>query len=428
MISIINILLLLLLCLLAKGYVDQSTIAKKLIKIKQGGYEKAGQSRAIEYHEVIFCIKQKNRKYIEELLIQISTPGNEEYGQHLTRQQIADLTANPIATNNVINYLEDNGITYDATIYGEYIKAKAPISTWERVFSTKFDKYYNDEGQYIHRSREEVIIPSELSSHVSFVLNTKDFPLRNTMKPLKVLQSKTKATSNVGSLEQTACADGVDINCLNSFYGITINKTAIAAAGPNKLLQGVYESINQTYSVADLALFQLKQNVTVKQVYEVYCNGINFTAPTPNECQFVGPCTDEDNCIEANLDVQYIMGIAQNVSTAVWYVSGSWDDFVTSLSNGTSPPNVISISYGGPESSVSIKQFQVFDTEAIKLGLQGTTIVVSSGDDGVGGNEARASSIFCGYNAQFPASSSWVSSSLSSLSSSLLSSSSLLLL
>lgn len=415
MISIINLLLLLLLCLLVKGHVDQSTIAKKLIKIKQGGYEKAGQSRAIEYHEVIFCIKQRNRKYIEELLIQISTLGNEKYGKHLTRQQIADLTANPIATKNVINFLEDNGITYDATIYGEYIKAKAPISTWERVFSTKFDKYYNDEGHSIHRSRDEVILPSEISSHLSYVLQTKDFPLRNTMKPLKVLQSKTKTTSNVGTYP-TACADGVDINCLNSFYGITINKTAIAAAGPNKLLQGVYESINQTYSVADLATFQLKQNITVNPVYEVYCNGKNLTTPTPNECQFVGPCTDEDSCAEANLDVQYIMGIAQNVSTAVWYVSGSWDDFVTSLSNGTQSPNVISISYGGPESSVSISQFQVFDTEAIKLGLQGTTIVVSSGDDGVGGNEARASSIFCGYNAQFPASSSWVSSS-SSLSS-----------
>ena len=227
------------------------------------------------------------------------------------------------------------------------------------------------------------------------------------MKPLKVLQSTTKATSTVGTYP-TACIGGVDVNCLNSFYNITIDKSAVAAAGPNKLLQGVYESINQTYSVADLTTFQQSQNVIVKPVYEVYCNGKNFTTPTPNECQFVGPCTDEDSCGEANLDVQYIMGIAQNVSTAVWYVSGSWDDFVTSLSNGTQPPNVISISYGGPETQVSISQFETFDTEAIKLGLQGTTIVVSSGDDGVAGYEARTSSIFCGYNAQFPASSPWV--------------------
>ena len=424
MISIINILLLLLLCLLVKGHGDE--YLKKLIKIKQGGYQRAGQSRAIEYHEVIFCIKQKNRKYIEELLIQISTPGNEKYGKHLTRQQIADLTANPVATKNVIKYLEDNGITYDATIYGEYIKAKAPISTWERVFSTKFDKYYNDEGHSIHRSRDEVIIPSELSSHVNFVMKTTDFPLKNTIKPLKVLQSKTKTTSNVGT-SSTACADGVDINCLHSFYGITINRAAIAAAGSHKLTQAVYESENQTYSVADLATFQQKQNVTVNPVYEVYCNGTYITTPTANECQFVGPCTDEESCAEANLDVQYIMGIAQNVSTAVWYVTSSrddpWGDFVVSLADSDRVPNVISISYAGPESQVSISQFQMFDTEAIKLGLNGTTIVVASGDDGVGGNQAGTSSVFCGYNAYFPASSPWVSLlsllSLSSLSSSL---------
>jgi subtilase family serine protease len=85
-----------------------------------------------------------------------------------------------------------------------------------------------------------------------------------------------------------------------------------------------------------------------------------------------------------------------------------WDDFIISLANAPNPPNVISISYGGPESSVTSNQKYTFDYEAIKLGLIGTSVIVSSGDDGVAGNQARVSSIFCGYNPQFPASSPWV--------------------
>jgi hypothetical protein len=40
-----------------------------------------------------------------------------------------------------------------------------------------------------------------------------------------------------------------------------------------------------------------------------------------------------------------------------------------------------------------------FDTEAQKLGVRGVTIIVASGDDGVGGYEARwASSKFARYH------------------------------
>ena len=52
-------------------------------------------------------------------------------------------------------------------------------------------------------------------------------------------------------------------------------------------------------------------------------------------------------------------------------------------------------------------QVAAFDTEAMKLALQGVTLLAASGDSGVSGDDAIPA---CGYNPDFPASSPWVTS------------------
>ena len=47
--------------------------------------------------------------------------------------------------------------------------------------------------------------------------------------------------------------------------------------------------------------------------------------------------------------------------------------------------------------SVSLSQLQTFNTEALKLSVQGITLVAASGDDGVAGFEARDNSANCDY-------------------------------
>ena len=68
------------------------------------------------------------------------------------------------------------------------------------------------------------------------------------------------------------------------------------------------------------------------------------------------------------------------------------------------------MSFGCYEESLSPSVLEAFNIEAIKLALQGVTLVVSSGDDGVGGFWVRYSSAFCGYGPMFPASSPYVTS------------------
>ena len=67
---------------------------------------------------------------------------------------------------------------------------------------------------------------------------------------------------------------------------------------------------------------------------------------------------------------------------------------------------VISISYSIAEHFLSYFEVQIFDIEAMKLLVQGVTLLAAAGDSGVTGDGYGYSS--CGYNPVFPASSIYV--------------------
>ena len=68
-------------------------------------------------------------------------------------------------------------------------------------------------------------------------------------------------------------------------------------------------------------------------------------------------------------------------------------------------PAVISMSYGSNEGSYwTTSQYKTFNTEAMKLGTRGTSIIIASGDGGASGRGAYS----CGYHSSFPASSPYV--------------------
>jgi hypothetical protein len=123
-----------------------------------------------------------------------------------------------------------------------------------------------------------------------------------------------------------------------------------------------------------------------------------------------------DSCAEANLDVQYLMGISQVSPTAFYYWNSTtdpWVGFLLSLASrrgSSTTPTVISISYGSVESQISTAYLHSFNIEALKLAAQGVTIVASSGDDGVNcaAGLCGGSAAVCGYYPTFPASSPYV--------------------
>jgi len=113
---------------------------------------------------------------------------------------------------------------------------------------------------------------------------------------------------------------------------------------------------------------------------------------------------------EAELDTQYITATAPGLDTVVYYVDDDSDPFVTlveDIMESAVKPTVVSISYGGDEYEMGREYVERCNQEFGKLALMGITILASSGDSGVRGddNDCHMGSQ---YIASFPASAPYV--------------------
>eukprot|EP01041_Mallomonas_annulata_P012371 gene12371-26024_t len=73
-----------------------------------------------------------------------------------------------------------------------------------------------------------------------------------------------------------------------------------------------------------------------------------------------------------------------------------------------SPPLAQLLTFHAYEISIPKAYVEAFNLEALKLALQGVTLVTPSGNDGAAGFLARYADVFCGYYPHFPASSPYV--------------------
>ncbi|KAF7883967.1 hypothetical protein EAF00_011279 [Botryotinia globosa] len=154
----------------------------------------------------------------------------------------------------------------------------------------------------------------------------------------------------------TFCINIITPKCLKPIYNVHYQ-----AKINDRTVIGVASSLNESARYSDLALFEenltpgaLGQNMTVVSI-----NG------APND-QSPGSST------EANLDIQYVIGMANGVHVTEFITSGlaaPFDDFSIIWRRRTDGAKIVS-----PRTCFMIAQ----------LGTRGTSVMVASGDNGVG--------------------------------------------
>lgn len=334
-------------------------------------------------HKVAFVIKQLNILKLTEILHAVSDPHSSTYGDHLSRTEVVKLSSSPGSSQTVIQYLNEHGIlSTSASKYGDYIFADALISQWEELFSAEFFELEHKTKPGVKFVRSlQYSLPEFLLEHVDAVLNTVQLP--------------SPHNSNDGTVHEKQATGFTTPFVLNQVYNIKNN------TGNNLTTQAIYGNLHQAVSPLDLSLFQTAFDLPQYSV----------TAGQGDHVRDDACGSSISNCMEANLDVQYIMAIAQNTPTVYFYWTGDdvWLDWITTVANLDSPPDVFSISYGSYEFFMSPAYLNAFNVEAIKLGVMGTTLLAASGDDGVAGFAARIlGPAFCDYQPMFPASSPYV--------------------
>eukprot|EP00981_Chlorochromonas_danica_P001748 scaffold381_cov168-Ochromonas_danica.AAC.1 len=397
--------------------------------IVRPGLQQKHRSPSHLLHEVIIAIKQKNLDKLEEEVLHRSHPNSSDndYYQHwLSYDEIGQLVRNEEGYGKVKSWIESQDPQEISIIWSsthlEYMKVIATIKKWEELLQTQFHEYHDEHdgsrnsvggsgcgldlgserGRKVYHRCQHYSIPMELHDHIQTIFNTVQAPpIMLSSQPIHYHHTEQEDGGEGGggggrSWQLTASSSKtVTISFLNNHYKITSNK------GSSSLNQSVFQTNNEYYSPTDLTQFQSTYGLTKQSALSV--GGHNISS-----CSIEGV-----SCYEGNLDLQYIMGIAQKTQTYFWWVNASsgnpFLEWILAVAEESSPPSVNSISYGAIEQTVSSSIMDQWQTEALKLTAQGVSIIVSSGDSGAPGYLSTRGCL-CNYDSS-SASSQWAQQS-----------------
>lgn len=334
-------------------------IFKKMSKrIPRDSFRKMQPSEASLRHEVVIAVKQKNLDTLEAMVLERSRPGSDKYRNWMTHKEVGELVKNPEGTAAVEKWLESNNIDLTwKSVHGEYLKASAPIEVWEKLLDTQFYQFEDTSSKRtaavtLHRA-DEYSIPAQLQEHVFTIFNTVQTPPELTHA--WVMPADTAASSDIvaeGSTQGTTpslrgsrrppitttltskqlLASDVNVDFLNRLYHIPSNQ------GSPRQRQSVFQTNDERFSPSDLSAFQTIYGLPSQ-------SAIDLKNRASANCNSNGPCT------EGNLDLQYIMGVAQGTTTVFWHMEASdpFVDYITEITSSDNPPLVNSISWGSIE-------------------------------------------------------------------------------
>lgn len=351
-------------------------------------------------HKAIIAVKQNNIDLLKSKLLEIATPSSHQYGRHLTHSQVGELVSNEKSSNAIKEWIKSysNAHIVSETDHGEYITIRAPVETLEKMLNTQFFLYESTKDTSSIVRAQTYSIPSYLVDDIHAIFHVSNLPFPK------------KQSANGRKREQHISFPGyMTPQTLQALYNIPPDTSNYTFG-----TQAVYEATGSTFDTPDMLIFQKLFNLSHSVVSNVIGN-IPGRSQTQIGSDLEYVQQNIASSYEPLLDLEYMMGIAPNVSTTYYYDDDINDnDFLTFIFDIATSPNpalVYSISYGTYENTVTKDEMDAFNTEAIKLGLKGVTLIAATGDDGVSGYYFGGGTLpidQCGYFPMWPASSPYV--------------------
>jgi kumamolisin len=306
--------------------------------------------------------------------------------ERLTRAQYRQAhAADPDAIKLVRDFAKEYGLTPEAgTPKPEHrtIKLTGTIATMQKAFGVNLVQKTTEGGTY--RVREGSIqLPKELIGAVEAVLGLDNRP---QAKPhFRVLGASDK-TKFEGFASPHAAAANVSYTPfqVGQFYQFPAGATATGQT------IGIIE-LGGGYRTADIAAYFKMIGQKTPSIKAVSVDkGKN------------SPTNADSDDGEVMLDIEVSAAVAPGAKIVVYFTPNTDQGFIDAISTAvhdtTNNPSVISISWGGPESSWTQQSMNALDAACQSAAALGITITAASGDDGStdGGK---------GNNVDFPASS-----------------------
>jgi len=343
-------------------------------------------------HEVTMTVAlkvdQAKRALLEKTFWEVSDPKHEKYGQHMTVDDITKLFDVPQErVDAVVEYFKKSGATtVEVNPNKDMITVKMAAADTEKALRTKLGFFTHSErsGMRIVRASGHYHLPDDIAPHVSLVGEMLQFP-RLRLKKLQGL--KAGAGSWPNGCAASGCNGLVTPQVLAQRYQFPDPSDATVQGSS----MAVAEFQGQYFKDSDLKAFgtSCHRNVTVDKI--------------------IGG--DEQSAgIEAELDIEYIKGVApQNSLTVIYNAQYSLLDWANTLNSMTDAPLVVSVSYGNDEVQQSSTQYMLTcNTAFMKAGAKGISILFASGDQGVCGRSGCGMIFHSRFHPDFPAASPYI--------------------
>ncbi|KAF9039632.1 subtilisin-like protein [Hymenopellis radicata] len=342
--------------------------------------------------------KEKGNELISALY-EVSMPGHERYGKHLSKEEVDALVApHPDSVEAVESWLSFHGVNPDDSSFrsssGSWITVPVTVAQAERMLGAEYGVYYHAESaSYVVRTLG-YSLPRELHDHIKVMSPTTYFGTVKSMKTASFIQQEVEdededetATELDAAVVPSSCASAITISCLQALY----NTTGYVPTATDRNILGVAGYLEEFANRADLQTFLRR--------FRSEAVGTTFDTVLVND----GEDDQSDPGVEANLDIQYTVGLSFPTPN-IYYSTGGSPPFIPDSDTSTNTnepyldwlnfilaedtiPQTITTSYGENEQTVPFDYASSVCELFAELGARGSTVLFSSGDSGVGGSD-----------------------------------------
>mmetsp|Transcript_17487 Transcript_17487/g.61439 ORF Transcript_17487/g.61439 Transcript_17487/m.61439 type:complete len:560 (-) Transcript_17487:492-2171(-) len=323
------------------------------------GWRVSGEADATLRLAPVIALKRTNIDKLTATVAAVSDVNSPEYTKYPTMAELVELTRPAAESEAAVRaWLDGANVAYTVDAATRTFTLDVTVGEAATLFATPFKAMENDVTGQSTVMGEAANVPDALADHVEAVYGVHGLPL----------PPRTK---------QPAAADVVNVT--PDVITKTYNVSGVTPAGTTANRQAIAEFQGQLLSQSDLTQF-----------FGSYVKGAK--AGDDKVYKYVGD-SSQGTGVEANLDVQYIMGVAPGIKTEAWQYAGQ--DFCTDLKqwtqqiiSTTNPPNVFSVSYGwqGDMSQIGCDSAQIssIDDDFKTITATGVSIIFASGDSGSG--------------------------------------------
>ena len=335
--------------------------------------EVVGEVPSVEFGVTVTVRRQNELPSIEEQCN--LKPGERTY---MTRQEHAEKHgADPADIAKVEEFARENGLRVTNSNAGQRtVTLSGTADAYSKAFGVELKMYKS--GDVAYRGREgDILIPENLQGIVTSVTGLDNRPFA---KPhYRILRGSAHAAGASAAAHSTAAAASVPT-------GFTPPQLASLYNFPKNL-----DGAGQTIAILELGGGFHPQEVTSYFQSLGIATPPSVTAATYPSGGINSPGTnalDPSNPdVEVMLDIEVCGSVAPGAKIVVYFGPDASDQSFLSVMNAIlgdtiNKPNIVSISWGGPEDSATAQFRDAFDELLQTAAHLGVTVCVASGDSG----------------------------------------------